>query len=244
MSLQALIAEDEAPQREELVAMLREAWPELRLQICGDGLAALEALDEVTPDLAFLDIRMPGADGFTVARALPKHCVIAFTTAYDEHAVAAFELGAIDYVLKPVRRERLLQTLQRMRERLRDGQPATLPQDWRPAPEPLRWISASIGDSVRLTPIEEVLAFHAQDKYTRVLTATGEALVRVPLKDIHPRLDAGEFAYVHRSLIVRIRAIELIRKDELGRWQLRLRGVAGSFPVSQGMVGRFRDPLG
>lgn len=240
----ALVAEDEAPQRDALVALLRESWPELRLRICHDGLAALEALEELSPDLAFLDIRMPGVDGLGVARALPAGCVIAFTTAYDEHAIAAFEIGAIDYVLKPVRRERLQQTLQRMRERLRSGQTAALPPDWRPAAEPLRWISASVGDSLRLTPLDEVLAFHAQDKYTRVLTAAGEALVRVPLKDIHPRLDASEFAYVHRSLIVRIRAIDLIRKDELGRWQVRLRGVTGSFPVSQGMVGRFRDPLG
>lgn len=182
MSPLALVAEDETPQREALVALLRELWPALRVQVCADGWSALESLDEHTPDLALLDLRMPGADGLTVARALPRTCALAFITAFDEHAIAAFELGAIDYLLKPVRRERLAQTLDRMRERLRTEHPLVLPSDWRPPREPLRWISTSIGDSLRLTPIDEVLAFHAQDKYTRVLTAGGEALVRVPLR--------------------------------------------------------------
>lgn len=246
MSLRALVAEDEAPQREALLAMLTRAWPELELIPCEDGIAALEAAAAQRIDLAFLDIRMPGLDGLRVARALPDPCLVVFTTAYDEYAISAFELGAIDYLLKPLRAERLAQSLERIRARLADGSRPALAgaldaiEATRVRPEPLRWISASVGDVVRLIAVDEVLAFHAQDKYTRVIGAAGESLIRTPLKELLPRLDAADWAQVHRSLIVRLAAVAELRKDDLGRWQLRLKDNAERFAVSQALMARFR----
>jgi DNA-binding LytR/AlgR family response regulator len=246
VKLRALVAEDEAPQRQALLALLAEQWPELEGIACEDGIEALEAAAAQRIDLAFLDIRMPGLDGLRVARVLPSDCLVVFTTAYDEYAIRAFELGAIDYLLKPVRAERLAQALARIRARLTDGSRPPLGEALdaieavRPNPEPLRWISASAGDVVRLIAVEDVLAFHAQDKYTRVIGREGEAVIRTPLKDLLPRLDEAGWAQVHRSLIVRLAAIADLRKDELGRWQLRLRGLAETFPVSQALMARFR----
>lgn len=246
MNYRAMIAEDEAPQRRALASFLEQLWPQLQLSICEDGISALESLDAAPPDIAFLDIRMPGVDGLTVARALPRHCIVVFTTAYDEYAVRAFELGAIDYLLKPIRLERLQQCLSRVRERLRGGQvpdiAATLAAiEARPAAdERLRWISASVGDALRLTSIDEVLAFHAQDKYTRVLTANTEAVIRTPLKELMARLDPALFTQLHRSLIARIDAIAELRKDQLGHWQMRLKARNELFPVSQALATRFR----
>lgn len=246
MTLRALIAEDEAPQRQALLALLAEQWPELERIACEDGIEALEAAAAQRIDLAFLDIRMPGLDGLRVARALPADCLVVFTTAYDEYAIRAFELGAIDYLLKPVRAERLAQALERIRARLLDGHRPSLAdaldaiEAARPRTEPLRWISASAGDVVRLIAIDEVLAFHAQDKYTRVLTPGGEAVIRTPLKELLQRLDESDWAQVHRSLIVRLAAVAELRKDELGRWQLRIKGLAEAFPVSQALMARFR----
>lgn len=246
MSLRALVAEDEAPQRQALLSMLGQAWPELELIACEDGIAALEAAASQRIDLAFLDIRMPGLDGLRVARALPADCLVVFTTAYDEYAIGAFELGAIDYMLKPLRAERLVQSLERIRARLADGSRPALAgaldaiDATRARPEPLRWISASVGDVVRLIALDEVLAFHAQDKYTRVICAAGESLIRTPLKELLPRLEEADWAQVHRSVIVRLAAVAELRKDDLGRWALRLKGVAEAFPVSHGLMARFR----
>ncbi len=242
--MRGLIAEDEAPQREALRVALAELWPTLALEVCVDGIEALEAIAEQRFDVAFLDIRMPGMNGLKVARELPPETLVVFTTAYDEFAVRAFDAGAIDYVLKPIRSERLQITIARVRERLANGQrPALdtleLGRHGRPA-ERLSWISASIGDSVRLIPIDDVDAFHAQDKYTRVLHRSGEALIRTPLKDLVAGLDGEAFLQLHRSLIVRIHAISEMRKDELGRWQVILRNRDEWFPMSQALASRFR----
>lgn len=243
-----LVAEDEPPQREALVAMLGELWPELELRVCADGLSALEVLQSEAPAVAFLDIRMPGRSGLAIARESATGCQVVFTTAYDEYAVAAFEAGAIDYLLKPIRRERLQQAIERVRARLAQRQVpdlgAVLAQieariGLKPA-QPLRWITASVGDSVRIYDLAEVQGFHAEDKYTTVLLRDGEATIRMTLRELLQALDADQFWQVHRSLIVRVAAIERVRKDELGRLQLWLKGRPAAYPVSQAMAARFR----
>ena len=246
----ALIAEDEAPQRAALVRMLAAAWPELSVNaVCEDGLAALEALDSGCPDIAFLDIRMPGASGLQVARAVAAAGgLVVFTTAYDRHAVEAFDAGAVDYLLKPIQPERLAETVARLRRRLAevarpdlDALLEQLQSRLKPAgDQAIRWISASVGDSVRMLGIDEVVYFHAQDKYVRVISNDDEAIIRTPLRELLAGLDADTFWQVHRSVIVRVAAIERVRRDELGKLRLHLRGRSETLPVSSAFQSRFR----
>ena len=250
--ISAIIAEDEAPLRKALRAMLEDAWPELRIVAeCEDGIAAMEAIAAHRPTLAFLDIRMPGVSGLDVARAaVAAKSLVVFTTAYDEYAVRAFEAGAVDYLLKPLQSERLQRALERIRERLRA---ATAPKDdalqqvdaletrLRPSGTRLiRWISAAVGDSVRMIGIEEVLYFQAQDKYVRVVTAGAEAIIRTPIKDLLAGLDPDEFWQVHRGVVVRVSAIDRVRRDEFGKSTLQLRGRDDALPVSAAFLHRFR----
>lgn len=251
MTPTAVIAEDEGAQRQELKALLRELWPELRIAAeCEDGLAAMEALHAHSPDVAFLDIRMPGVSGLEVARAAgcaPKNAHVVLITAYDEFAVGAFEAGAADYLLKPVRRERLAATVARLKTRLCEGRRAE-PLDIvgllqaRLAPERrwMSWISASAGDIIRMIAVDDVLAFRSEDKYTCVLTAQGAAHIRTPLKDLVGQLDPDLFWQVHRSAIVRVSAIRAVRRDEDGRMRVHLTGSAETVPVSAAFQDRFR----
>jgi DNA-binding LytR/AlgR family response regulator len=244
----AVVAEDEAPQHAELCRLLGAVWPELRIiASCEDGLTALEALHEHQPDVAFLDIRMPGVSGLEVARGAPRTTHIVFTTAYDEYAVEAFERGAIDYLLKPVSRERLELSLQRLRERLAAGDPAdmsamlaALKAGPSRAQDRIRWITATIGNTTRMFPIEDVLFFRAQDKYTRVVTAGDEAQIRMPLKELIGVLDPDEFWQIHRSAIVRAAAIHSVRRQDDGRWLLKLKGHSEELPVSGVFQHQFR----
>ena len=245
----AVIAEDEKPLRDALRAMLGIAWPELDVVAeCEDGIAAMEAIAAHRPTLSFLDIRMPGVSGLDVARAaIAAKSLVVFTTAYDEYAVRAFEAGAADYLLKPLQPERLATTLARVRERLRtrddeaDARMAALEAQLRPSGARLiRWISAAVGDSVRMLGLDEVVYFQAQDKYVRVVTADGEAIIRTPLKDLLAGLDPDEFWQVHRGTVVRVSAIDRLRRDELGKSTLRLRGREETLPVSAAFLHRFR----
>ena len=246
----AIVAEDEEPLRIALREMLAEAWPELRIVAeCEDGIAAMEAIAAHRPTLAFLDIRMPGVSGLDVARAaVAANALVVFTTAYDEYAVRAFETGAADYLLKPLQPARLARALDRVRERLRDAREGddedridALELALRPAGARLiRWISAAVGDSVRMLGIDEVLYFQAQDKYVRVVTADGEAVIRTPIKDLLAGLDPDAFWQVHRGVVVRVSAIDRVRKDELGKSTLRLRGRDEALPVSPAFLHRFR----
>ncbi len=252
----AILAEDEKPLRDALRSLLGSVWPELEIVAeCEDGIAAMEAIAAHRPDLAFLDIRMPGVSGLDVARAaVAAKSLVVFTTAYDEYAIRAFETGAIDYLLKPVLRERLQTSLARVRARLQErgsAHPAgdaredeaidALEQRLRPSGARLfRWISAAVGDSVRMIGIDDVLFFQAQDKYVRVVTAEGEAIIRTPIKDLLSGLDPDEFWQVHRGTIVRISAIDRVRRDELGKSLLLLRGRAEALPVSSAFLYRFR----
>jgi DNA-binding LytR/AlgR family response regulator len=250
VTLQAIVAEDEDPQREALTAALARLWPELKIHACADGIAALEVAAAHRPQIAFLDIRMPGVNGLEVARALKDHTRIVFTTAYDEFAIKAFEEGAVDYLLKPIRPERLHEAVRRLQERVArppapslDGVLNSLRLHLQPArskSERLRWITASIGDTTRLMPVDEVLYFQAQDKYTRVVTAEGDALIRVSLKELLETLDEQEFWQVHRSVIVRAAAVDRVRRDDLGKYQLWLRGRDECLPLSSAFQHRFK----
>lgn len=233
-----------------MLRMLADAWPDLEVvAACGDGIAAMTAIAEHRPRVAFLDIRMPGVGGLDVARAaVAAGGLVVFTTAYDEYAIGAFEAGAVDYLLKPVSPDRLGEAVGRLQARLQEAGPGDLqalvddlearlrPRDERR----IRWISASAGDSVRVIGIDEVLYFQARDKYVCVVTADGEAVIRTPLKELIAGLDPDEFWQVHRGTVVRVSAIDRVRKDELGKHRLRIRGRAEDLPVSAAFLHRFR----
>jgi DNA-binding LytR/AlgR family response regulator len=244
----AIIAEDELPQRVELRAMLAELWPELNiLAECDDGLAALQALEDHQPDVAFLDIRMPGVSGLEVARAAGAECQVIFITAYEEYALRAFDEGAVDYLQKPVARERLSRAVERTRARLGNSSPVDMAalldlvqSRLVPTGKNIRWITASVGNSMKMFSIDEVLFFQAQDKYTRVVTADSEGHIRTPLKELLAALDSESFWQVHRSAIVRVGAIRAVEKCEDGKLRLTIRGHQEILPVSSAFQYRFR----
>ncbi len=244
----AIIAEDETPQREELRALLHELWPELNtVAECEDGLGALEALQQHRPQVAFLDIRMPGVSGLEVARAAGAHCHVIFITAYEEYALRAFDEGAVDYLLKPVARDRLARAIERAKSRLDGGSRVDMSAliDMVQARlgtgrQGIKWITASVGNAVKMFSIDEVLFFQAQDKYTRVVTPDNEGHIRTPLKELLPALDSETFWQVHRSVIVRVGAIHAVEKGEDGKLTLTVRGRPDVLPVSSSFQHRFR----
>lgn len=233
-----------------MLEMLATAWPELQVvAACEDGIAAMTAVARHRPQVAFLDIRMPGVSGLDVARAaVAAGTLVVFTTAYDEYAIGAFEAGAVDYLLKPLRPDRLQSAVERLQARLQE--PASddlqarveeLEERLRPDEgRQIRWISASAGDSVRVIGIDEVLYFQARDKYVCVVTAGDEAVIRTPLKELLAGLDPDDFWQVHRGAVVRVSAIERVRRDELGKHRLKVKGRAELLPVSAAFVHRFR----
>src|SRR4051812_47628225 len=194
----ALIAEDEAPQRQELHVLLAELWPELEVVAeCEDGLAALQALRDHAPRVAFLDIRMPGVSGLEVARAAPARCQVIFITAYEEYALRAFDEGAVGYLQKPMVRERLARSVERARARLGAATQVDMSalidlvqSRLTPGRQGIKWITASVGNAVKMFSIDEVLFFQAQDKYTRVVTADSEGHIRTPLRELLFALDS------------------------------------------------------
>lgn len=245
----AILAEDEVPQRAELERFLREVWPELVVVArCEDGLSALEALQANKPDVAFLDIRMPGIGGLELARRIEPPTQIVFVTAYAEHAVKAFEEGAIDYVLKPVSRARLETTVERVRERLAAGArvdvsrlvETLMTHARKGAPGTAHWVSASVGHTIKMIPIEEILFFQSRDKYTRVVTAKDEAVIRTPLKELRGMLDAEAFWQVHRSVIVKVAAIRAVVRTPEDKYELALAGSDERLPVSAAFKKHFR----
>ena len=249
-----IVAEDEALLRDALVAELKRAWPALRIVAeCEDGASAVEALAEHQPDIAFLDIRMPGLTGLEVANAAadasPRTRIV-FVTAYDQYAIDAFERGAIDYLLKPVKPERLDATVARLQAQDTLPDAATLAAlldrlgampDPAGSPEPLTWLTASAGRETRLVLVDDVIYFHADQKYTTVVTADGEALLRTPLRELLPRLDPGTFKQIHRSTIVNLKAVAGILRDDSGRGTLRLKHRPETLAVSQPFMTLFKQ---
>jgi len=241
----AIIAEDEPLLREELAELLASLWPELEVVAAtADGIATLQALERHGPDILFLDINMPGLSGLEVARQASGRSHVVFVTAYDQHTLAAFEQGAADYLLKPVTAARLATTVTRLKERI--GRPA-------PAIEGLlrelgggsrgflRWINASQGQTVRVITVEDVCYFQADSKYTRVVTAEGESLIRKPIKELSEELDPNSFWQIHRSTIVNVNAIAGVVRDLRGRTQVRLKRREELLPVSDAYTQLFRQ---
>ncbi len=255
MNFRGVIAEDEELLRAALSSLLKEAWPQLQIVAeCEDGASALESIAELQPDVAFLDIRMPGLTGIEVARGLadasPRTQVV-FVTAYDQYAIDAFEQGAIDYLLKPITRERLLATVQRIQARAAAGHPdgATLEALLRhlsarampSSKPPLVWITASAGKDTRLIMVDDVAYFQADNKYTTVMTAEGESLLRTPLRELLDSLDAATFKQIHRSTIVNMKAVASVSRDDTGRGRLKLKNRPETLTVSQPFMSLFRN---
>jgi DNA-binding LytR/AlgR family response regulator len=241
----AIIAEDEPLLREELAELLASLWPEL--EVVGetaDGIATLQALEKHSPDVLFLDINMPGLSGMEVARQASGRCHVVFVTAYDQHTLAAFEQGAADYLLKPVQTARLATTVARLKGRI--GRPApTLEGLLRglggASREYLRWINASQGQTVRIITVDDVCYFQADSKYTRVVTAEGESLIRKPIKELSQELDPASFWQIHRSTIVNVNAIAGVLRDLRGRTQVRLKRREELLTVSDAYTQLFRQ---
>lgn len=252
---EAIVAEDETLLRKALLEQLGKAWPELRIVAeCEDGAGALEAIAEHRPDVAFLDIRMPGLTGLDVAAALPEvspATQVVFVTAYDQYAIDAFERGAIDYLLKPIAADRLAATVQRLQARAAAGpaDSATLAALVRQlgsslsprAQPPLNWVTASAGRETRLILLDDVAYFRADNKYTTVMTGDGEALLRTPIRELLEVLDPAVFKQIHRSTIVNIKAIASIVRDDTGRGVVRLRQRPETLTVSQPFMALFRN---
>lgn len=239
----ALIAEDEPLLRAELKQALAELWPELRIVAeTADGAATLAALRTHAPDIAFLDINMPKASGLEVARVRPPGTVIVFLTAYQQHALDAFDVGAVDYLVKPLNRGRLLETISRLQLRRQPAvaaapAPAAVAPTAAAAPRYLSWIQASVGSILRVITTDEVLFFQSEAKYTKVVTPQIEALIRIPVKDLVEQLDPQEFIQVSRGAIVNRRRIDAVHRRE-GQMQVHLKGRAEVLSVSSGYQGQ------
>jgi DNA-binding LytR/AlgR family response regulator len=243
----AVIAEDEPLLRGELKEHLLKLWPGLRIAAeAEDGIEALDALHRCRPQVMFLDIEMPGLSGLEVARAASGRCHVVFVTAYDQHAVSAFEQGAVDYVMKPFSAARLATAIARVRERL-GAEPARLDGllqalAERPSARTfLRWINASQGKNVRLVTTDEVCYFKADNKYTVVVTADSECLIRKPIKELLEELDPEVFWPVHRGVVVNANAIALAHRKLNGQFELRLKARKETLPVSEPFAWRFRQ---
>ncbi|WP_416760468.1 LytR/AlgR family response regulator transcription factor [Roseateles sp. So40a] len=261
----ALIADDEPHLARALAAQLAAVWPELTIvHVARNGQEAAEQIAELQPDLAFLDIQMPGLTGLEVAEGIEGSTRVVFVTAYDQYACQAFEQEAIDYVLKPVEADRLGRTVERVRRALAKATPAAGEPDVStgadvdarllavlqrlhapaggasPGASPLRWVRATQGDLMHQVPVDEVLFFRADDKYTCVQTASTEYLIRTPIHELAAQLDGDRFWQVHRSTIVNLDHVSGTRRDELSRLFVRVRGHASELPVSRAYVHLFK----
>jgi len=244
-SASAIIAEDEPMLRAQLRARLSQAWPELAIAAeAENGEQAVALCAKLEPDVAFLDIRMPVKNGLEVAQEIGDRCHVVFVTAYDEYAVTAFEQGAVDYVLKPVTSDRMAKVVERLKQRLA-GAPADLATVLhqlaaRDSAGPLRWIRASLGPSMKLIAVDDVVYFQAEDKYTRVVTADGEALIRKTIKELGAELDPEFFWQVHRATIVNLRSIARVDRDYRDQPLILLKGRPETLTVSRTFASLFK----
>jgi DNA-binding LytR/AlgR family response regulator len=249
----ALVADDEEAPRQQLIKALHQAWPALRIVAESvNGVDAWDAWLEHEPDLCFLDIQMPGLTGVDVARRIAGRTPVVFVTAYGDHALAAFDAGAVDYLLKPVEPERLAQAVARVQARLAPsgaaaavgppGLQALLDQLAAQArrPPPLKVLQASVGREVRLIRTDEVIYFESDSRYTRVVFAGGDALIRTPLKELLAQLDEQVFWQVHRSVIVNHQHVAAAVRVDEGHMHLTLRGRPETLPVSRHFQALFK----
>jgi DNA-binding LytR/AlgR family response regulator len=251
----AMIADDEPLLRQRLAGLLERLWPELRIVASArNGAEALRLFEELQPQVAFLDVQMPGVNGIDVARAIGRRAQIVFVTAFDRYAVDAFRHGALDYLVKPLEEPRLAETVSRLRERLQrpgagpgeevhavlDRIAAELRERLAP-PARLRWIKASVGGTVRLIPVDEVIYLKSDSKYTLVVWDGGEALIRKTIRELAEELDPHRFVQVHRSAIVCLERVSHFRHGPGEGGELHLKGRADRVPVSRNYLQLFQQ---
>jgi DNA-binding LytR/AlgR family response regulator len=253
----ALIADDEPLLREALVRLLSATWPELDIVAqARNGREAIDLFDARKPDICFLDVQMPGKTGVEAAQHIGRRAHLVFVTAFDQYAVQAFAEGALDYLVKPIEPKRLADTVQRLQERLRAAQPALDPDvllqklsmalNPQSAPQPLHWVRASVGPTVRLIAVQDIDFLRADEKYTQVAWRDEagkpcEAVIRTALKDLLPQLDASQFAQVHRSVVVNLRAISHVTRGSNETADIHLKGRTEVLPVSRTYLHLFRQ---
>ncbi|QPF74624.1 response regulator transcription factor [Roseateles sp. DAIF2] len=260
----ALIADDEPLLRDSLARALAKAWPELQVVAqARNGREAVELFERLQPQIVFLDVHMPGLSGVEAARAMARRAQLVFVTAYEQYAVQAFEQGALDYLVKPVEPARLADTVQRLQERLRLTPPgggnaaleaaveaalAQLSERLRapPAAAPaqpayLQWLRASVGSTLKLIPVDQIIFMRSDEKYTLVVWQEGEALIRTPIRELIEQLDPQAFAQVHRSVVVSLHAISHVNRGPNETADLHLRGRPEVLPVSRSYLHLFRQ---
>ena len=262
----ALLADDEPLLREHLATLLGRLWPELEVVAqARNGREAVELFERHAPDVVFLDIHMPGVNGVEAARAIGRRAQVVFVTAYDQYAVQAFEQGAIDYVIKPFDAQRLEDTVQRLRERCeRAPTPAAESADGGAALDPavdallgrlsarlhelaqgrpawLQWIKASVGNSVRLIPVEQVHYLRSDEKYTLVAWEGGEALIRRSIRELADELDPQRFVQIHRSTIVNLHQVQQVIRGPNETAEVQLKGRSELLSVSRSYLHLFRQ---
>ena len=255
----ALIADDEPLLRDELAALLARAWPELEvLAHARNGREAVELCDAHKPDICFLDVHMPGMTGLEAAQAICGCAHLVFVTAFEQYAVKAFEQGAHDYLVKPVDVDRLATTVARLKDRIRTAVPSTDTEDvlrelaarlrGETSPQvagPLRWIRASSRGALRMIPVDDIDFLKSDEKYTLVAWRDegqpAEALISTPLKTLTPQLDASQFAQIHRSVVVNLRAIRHVMRGDNETATVHLRDRTDVLPVSRSYLHVFRQ---
>lgn len=241
----AILVEDEPLLRAELRDHLSQQWPELTiLAEAENGIDAIRLIGQHQPDIVFLDIQIPGINGIELAQHIPAETYIVFVTANAEHALKAFERGAIDYLVKPIDHERIAVTVARLKQRssgaMSQNRKELSQLETKTAPTYLKWIKASIGDTVRLILINDVIYFNAADKYTRVVTKNAEAIIRLSLKQLNEQLDPNLFSQVHRSTIVNLAAIDRVTRLD-GAMFIHLRERQERLPVSEAFMKQFKQ---
>lgn len=255
MTIKILVAEDEPLMRDRLLGQLERCWPQAEIvKVAENGNDAWDGFLEYEPNVVFLDIRMPGMSGIDVAKKIGKAAHIIFITAYDQYAIEAFDAGAIDYLLKPVQEQRLEKTIERLKEKLnvvpsdlssllsglqqslQNTAPAAIPKQ-----EKMKWIKATVGKQIKLIDVDEVLFFQSDTKYTRVVLADYEALIRTALKDLIDGLDSEKFWQVHRSTVVNTKAILAAERLDAERMQILIKGSHEKLLVSRNFTYLFRE---
>jgi DNA-binding LytR/AlgR family response regulator len=232
----AIVVDDEPLLRRELRQALADVWPELTIVgEFGDGAAALQAIEESHPAISFIDIRMPRLSGLEVAERVQGSTQVVFVTAYDEHAVAAFEQGAVDYLLKPVKPTRLAATVQRLKDRL-----ASTPAQRTQGRPWLQRIQATLGHTLRFFPVSSIQYFRSDGKYTRLVTSDAEALIRRSLAALLDDLDPEVFWQINRGIVVNLEHIDAVIRHEAGEMIVRVRDSGSELPISKTHQSRFR----
>jgi DNA-binding LytR/AlgR family response regulator len=254
----ALIAEDEPLLRDALERLLAQAWPELKvIAHARNGREAIEEFETHRPDICFLDVHMPGMTGVEAARQIGGRAHLVFVTAYDEYAVQAFAEGVLDYLVKPVEPSRLAKTVSRLQARLRAAQPALNTEalirqlaeslnQRSSTSAPLRWLRASVGQTVRLIAVDDIDYLRSEEKYTSIAWRDDagqprDAVIRIPLKELIPGLDPAQFAQVHRSVVVNLRAIAHVTRGQNETAEIHLKGRTEVLPVSRSYLHLFRQ---